>query len=874
MYRTTILIVVLFFLLSSISFAQQVVKGIVKDSITTKAIPYVNILIKTTEGKLIDFTNSDKKGNFSKELPQGYKELIIETSVISHLKSQKKIKIEDDTTNIIYTLNFTLKERINALEEVYIEAKKPPITVKNDTTVYNINKFKDGSERVVEDILKKLPGITVEDNGLIKFKGKTVTRLLLDNDNIFDSNYSVGTKNISSDIIEGVEAFEDYDDNPLLKGVKTSQQVAINLKLKEGKTDVSGSTELGAGIDAKQLARLNLLSVSKKLKGFGSFSYNNVGDNYSPYNFVSNNLDISRLQELSQRSTNLVNGGGFNSVLPDNRTRVNNNFFGSLNTLFKLNKKTTLRLNYNLFSDKLIREEESDINNTFGDQQINFSINERLIKRPTINTLSYELRYTMSKLQLLTSEGKFDAQDIQNISEGFNNTTPFTNTTTSNDIFFNNSIEYSNKYNKNSVFQTVLDVSYNNLPQEVTVSNEQDLRQDITFRKNRANLKSVWLSKQNKNAYNFELGYNFTEDFIDTDLVGANTLQTSLTNDIYYRVSKPFLNLDYRYRIKKWSFGTNLRNEFFNINLTDINLAEDLNTSIFTIYPSVSVNHFFTKKVSLNFNYQLSNNLPDDRNLFSGLVLVNNRSFLNNDFQFDLLNNQSFNLSYRINDFYNLFQFNLYSNYSFNKFGYISQLSIDEDVNFSTSILDVTNNQNLNFGLRSEKYIHFLKSTVNLNSNYSISEFQNIINASELRDNTSKNFVTSFDIRTGFKGALNFRNKMIINNNVFSSEGNPSNSFTAFQNDFSIKYIKENFQFTVDSQYFKPDLNSNIQGDLFLDANIIFKPKKSKIQYMLRANNLLNRKVYQNINTSDFSTTLFQHNLQERFLLLSASFRF
>lgn len=870
----TITLIVLFFLCLNFSFSQQLVKGTIIDSITNQALPNVNILIKTIDNKLIDFTVTDNGGKYSKKLPKGYSEFLIETSVISHLKSQKLIKIEDAKNDMSYVLDFLLSERITALKEVYIEAKRPPITVKSDTTVYNINRFKDGSERVVEDILRKLPGITVEENGQLKFKGKTVTRLLLDNDNIFDSNYSIGTKNIGSDIIEGVEAFEDYSDNPLLKGIKTSEEVAINLKLKKGKTDVSGSAQLGLGIDAKRLARVNLLSISKRLKGFASINHNNVGDNYSPYNFVSNSFDMSRLSELSQRSTNLVNAGGFNSVLPDNRTRVNSNVFGSVNGLFKIKENVSLRLNYNTFADRLIREEAVNTNNTFGTEQINIVTNEAFVKRPTVNALSYELRYKIDKTQLLTSVGKFDAQNISNTSQGLNNATPFTNTTVSKDFFFKNNIEYTNKYSKNSVFQTVFDVSYNDLPQQVTVANEKDLNQTIAFRKNTFDFKSVWLSKQDKSEYNFELGYNFSEDFIDTELLGTSNLQTALTNDVYYRISKPFLNLDYTYRINKWAFGADIKNEFFNISLTDVNIAEDFNSQIFTVYPSLSIRHKISKLARLNFSYTFSNRVPDANNIFSGLVLVNNRSFLNNDFQFDLLNNQSFNLGYSINDFYNLFQFNIYSNYSFNKFGYISQLNIDEDVNFATSILDVTNNKNLTFGLNTEKYVDFLKSTINLDGTYVISEFQNIVNNTGLRDNTSKSLFGSFDIRTGFKGAINFRNKTKFNNNVFESEGNSANSFTSFQNDFSIKYIKENFQFIVESQYFKPDLNSSIRGDLFLDANVSFKPKNGKIEYRLRANNLLNKKVFQNVNTTDFSTTIFQHNLQERFLLLSASFKF
>lgn len=448
---------VLLFLASNITNSQSVLKGFVKDSLTNQPLQNTNILIKTKEGTLLDFASTDAQGFYKTTLPNGYDTLYVEVSIISHQNKSKGININFNNKKT-YTLNFLLEERIEALEEVYVEGEKRPIGVKKDTTTYNIEKFKDGSERVVEDILKKLPGITVEENGLVKFKGKTVTRLLLDNDNIFDSNYSIGTKNISSDVIEGVEAFEDYNDNPLLKGVKSSQDVAINLKLKKGKADISANATLGLGADAKQYAKINSIIVSKKIKGFTTIGYNNIGENQSPYNFVSNNLDISRLSELSQRTANLVNENGFNSILPDNRVRVNNNFFGSVNTLFKLKGNLSIRVNYNLFKDKLIRNESTNTVFGFNNQQITINTGDNSTKRPLINTAAYELIYKINKTELLTSKGKIDYQKIRSSSNGFNNDTTFFNETISRDVFLNDKIEYTNRFKKATVFQSTIEV--------------------------------------------------------------------------------------------------------------------------------------------------------------------------------------------------------------------------------------------------------------------------------------------------------------------------------------------------------------------------------------------------------------------------------
>jgi hypothetical protein len=129
-------------------------------------------------------------------------------------------------------------------------------------------------------------------------------------------------------------------------------------------------------------------------------------------------------------------------------------------------------------------------------------------------------------------------------------------------------------------------------------------------------------------------------------------------------------------------------------------------------------------------------------------------------------------------------------------------------------------------------------------------------------------------LRTGFKSAVNFENKIAIRNNVFDNQDGANNSFTALQMDFKTKFVKNEFQFVFNTQYFKPDLKTNVNGDLFLDATFQYTSKKSKIEYQLKANNLLNNSTYQNINVSDFSSSSFEHNLLERFLLLSVKFRY
>ncbi len=206
------------FLICALLTQAQTIKGTVSD--TNETVPFVIVVVKKfrTPNTILKYTTTNENGVYEIKLPAYEDSLVVEVSSPSHELLQKNL-FGTLNKNGITTLNFNLQKRITSLQEVLIKAKEKPITVKGDTTTYNPDSFKDGSEKVIEDLLKKLPGIKVEANGDIKFKGKIIKKMLLDGDDLFDSQYKIGSKNISVDLVDKVQAIEDFNDNPLLKGI-------------------------------------------------------------------------------------------------------------------------------------------------------------------------------------------------------------------------------------------------------------------------------------------------------------------------------------------------------------------------------------------------------------------------------------------------------------------------------------------------------------------------------------------------------------------------------------------------------------------------------------------------------------------------------
>lgn len=112
--------------------------------------------------------------------------------------------------------DFNLKEKAESLSAVVLEADEK-IKINRDTVSYRVSAFKDGSERTVEDMLKKLSEIEVSENGNIKALGKPIQKILIEGDDLADSNYKVISKNLDISAIDNIEIISNYVENPVLK---------------------------------------------------------------------------------------------------------------------------------------------------------------------------------------------------------------------------------------------------------------------------------------------------------------------------------------------------------------------------------------------------------------------------------------------------------------------------------------------------------------------------------------------------------------------------------------------------------------------------------------------------------------------------------
>ena len=108
-----------------------------------------------------------------------------------------------------------------------------PVTIRGDTLIYNADSFKNGTERKLEDVLKKLPGVEINDDGQIEVEGKIVAKVMVEGKEFFDGDSKLATKNIPANAVDKVQVLKTYSEVGQLSGVTNNQDnIAINIKLK------------------------------------------------------------------------------------------------------------------------------------------------------------------------------------------------------------------------------------------------------------------------------------------------------------------------------------------------------------------------------------------------------------------------------------------------------------------------------------------------------------------------------------------------------------------------------------------------------------------------------------------------------------------
>ena len=299
--------------------------------------PVAGVVIKAAKA----FTSSDADGRFS-----------LTVNAPADSVSFRCMGYESVTLPLAADFSVVrLRPKSTRLRDVIVEA--PDIYARGDTLVFNVSRFAKPEDNAIIDVIKRLPGITVDDNGTIKYQGKPINKFYLDGNDFLGGQYGVATNNLSYKDVASVELMENHQPVKALEGIEFPEEAGINLKLKEdARSRWVGVTQGGAGFSPLLYdASVFAMRMARKVQNMLTLKANNAG-----WNPASQVIEHDFYDMFDDGYASLwpeyISADKVSAPLAEKRTRDNSSWLANAITAWKAGD-TSMRLKLNYMGDRL-----------------------------------------------------------------------------------------------------------------------------------------------------------------------------------------------------------------------------------------------------------------------------------------------------------------------------------------------------------------------------------------------------------------------------------------------------------------------------------------------------------------------------------------
>ncbi|MEO8515147.1 MAG: carboxypeptidase-like regulatory domain-containing protein [Flavobacterium sp.] len=895
----------LFALLTSIvTFSQNIkFEGIVKDT-TNVPLEMANVMAVNQITKAVDaYSITNDKGKFQLSLKANAAYSVRFTFL--GLKT-KNLVITTKTENISQSI--TLSSDITELSGVEI-VREMPVSIKGDTIIYNADSFKTGTERKLEDVLKKLPGVQVNADGEIEVEGKKVSKLMVEGKDFFDGDTKLGVKNIPADAVDKVQVLRNYNEVGALKGLENNEDnVAMNIKLKSGKKNFwFGDMTAGIGVghvDSRYVVNPKVFYYSPKYSVNILANFNNIGElpftvqDYfkftggfknmmkkggTNFNVSSNDLGISLLRNnrakeietqfgatnFSYNPTKALSISGFailSSTNTDLQTKNQISYLGNDGKriiltekrdevakqksnlgLFKLSSTYKPNTKLQVDYDVLSKTSKQDENNNLFQQT--FGPNGTPLGDQTILTVKKQDPFSVNQnlnAYYTQSDKNVFAFEMQHL---YQDEDPFYNANLENQPFIISG--YIPGQNRNNIAQN-----------RYVRTNKLDGKLDYYYMLTPKSNINLTLG----NTYSYQSFNSSIFQILDNGSINnINTAENK--NDVNYNFNDVFLGLHYKFLTGKFTLNPGFSVHKYNT------FNEQLNSKVtndfYRILPDVYALYQIKKAETLTYTYGFNTDFTDINKFAAGNVFSSYNTLFRGNRYLENSLSQTHTLRYFK---YNMFNFeNIFANLSYSRkvnpvkssstFNGINQTSTAVNSNFADeSIVGAAN-----YG---RSFLRYYKASLTLAGSWS--KFNNIQN-NVLQ--TSESFVQNYTV----KASTNYRDlpNIELGYNMVINDYQGTKFYTQTPSVKLDYYFMDAFSFVTEYEFYHYSNNKKTVDNKydFLTASLIYqKTKDSKMEYKISATNLLNTTSLNDDSFSQFSTRTSQYTVQPRYVIFSLKY--
>jgi len=646
--------------------AQTVIEGTVTDSLGHAVDAYVTVAPKGT-GNILGFADTDAKGYYKLSFKSTADTLVVTAAGLSVGNVSRIV------ANKSQRLNIRANQRAIQLKEVSVRAQK--IRQNGDTLNYLVGAYQQQGDRVIGDVLKRMPGIEVSQSGGIKFNGKSISKFYVEDMDLLQGRYGLATNNINASDVATVQVLENHQHVKALQGKTLTDDVAINLKLKDSaKGTVAVNTMLGGGVqqaggwhigsswrgfeipdsrdaDFKSASTIGQnplwtaevvgMYFAKRRQNMTLYKGNNTGDDvsaeltqhYSGINSVG-------LYPFCPTGTVMPTGSG----LPQKRTFDNHSHILTMNHLEKVFKDSEIGINVAYHNDRIRREGSSESDHFVNDDS-RLLTTETMTSETKVNNLNVQARYNWNAQNgFLANVLKFDTNWNSDRVDGLlsSERTGAAPMNYGNDRvrqhFDRPQLSVSNTFNTiRNIGKHTLDLhfsaGYSQRPNTLTVGIDTLLQgtqtayqQDVTSRHIVGDFHTNYDFHFGAFTLNYGVVAHASLHGIETDLDGFDTGNYSARNDLWYNTYELVLGQHYKYEQGRWRLSLGCPLNLYTQTLDD-RIRDDRHSYVhLLVTPNFSASYEW-RDWTANANASYSKTVGDPGGIYSGYIMNNYRSF-------------------------------------------------------------------------------------------------------------------------------------------------------------------------------------------------------------------------------------------------------
>lgn len=873
--RLRLLHIALLLLFGQFLSAQTVLTGYVKDT-EGEPLPNIKVLAYKAGSRIIvAYAGTENDGSYKFSVSAEADSLDVATSSLFFEKQTKRI------ANRTQTVDFMLREETQELKGVTVRARS--IEQKGDTLEYIVGSFVQKQDKSIEDVLKRMPGIEVADDGKITYQGLPIQKFYVEGMDLMGGSYTAISKNLPHQSVSSVEVYENHQPIKMLEDKVYSEQASINIKLAKD-VALTGTAKVGLGA-WPFLWNVNLTPMlfSGKMQMLAAYRSNNTGDDLSLYSrmLTMENLQGERPAKLGEE---LSIKQAATPLFSTNRYLDNQTHLGNLNTLFPVSENTTLRVNLYYLND--LRKQSVSQSNTlylaadtlaYAEQIDNRFRDNQLFGTITLNR-NDKVYYLDNKLNFSTAWDKAFGFDE-------NNGLPVRQTLETPALSIDNDFRLIIPVGKRLLDFTSY-IGYGQTPHRLEVEPGQfgnllndslayaKTIQDLNTRQYFADHAVSAIFTAGRFTIRPKMGFLFVERQIHSHLAlsdGETDWQNPIAPDtkVHRRQLKPYLNASVEYQRKRLTAGLDLPLSLQSVTVQSENDGDQLTKLLFnpTLWSRLKLGNFWT----LNASVRMSHSIENYDTWLDGYLITDYQDLVLRKAPLSLSRALSGSMGAQFKEPFISLNADLHYGLGLIHSENMYRYEVGEGGLTTLQVVVMPNNrfyQTLNGSVK--KYFSSIRMSIGLKGNLLDSRGVSLVNGA-LMNTEALSYSLSPSVMFKVTEWLNVDYSLNYNK-LYSFIDTQKRSDITYWRHFSkaFAFLKNNQTVSLTAEYYR----HQGQPYLFVDASYEFSIKKPKLDFEVRWNNIFNSKKYVSYYSGPFSVQETVYTLRPMEVLASVRFRF